>query len=630
MIKRSETRKTTESFSTWRIYGIVIFILVSVALVFFRLYSLQVKAYSFYREMADDQHMLREKIFPNRGEIFLSEKDGTFPAAVNQKMATAYAVPREIENVDEAVSQVSQILSLDKQELNSKLSKQDDWYEVLKKKISPEEEKRIKDLNAKGIYLTEENWRYYPGGSLAAQTLGFVGYNEDRYEGRYGLEREFEDQLKGSFGELTQEKDTGGRWISIGSKSITPAKNGENIVLTLDHVIQFKAEMALKSAVERHQADGGKILIMEPYSGKILAMAAEPTFNLNDYSKVEDINAFRNPVVSDAFESGSVYKTITMAAGVDTGKVTPETTYVDTGAVSEAGFTIKNSDGKANGQQTMTNVIEKSLNTGVIFVEKTIGNERFFQYIKDFGFGEKSGIDLPFESPGNISNLRSNRNIEYFTAAFGQGITVTTLQLANAYCAIANGGELLKPQIVDHFYNGDQKQMVEKQVVRKVISKNTANQLALMLESNVLNGHGKLAGVPGYRVAGKTGTAQIPDREKGGYLENGTTGSFAGFAPVDNPKFVMIVVIDYPKDVEWAESTAAPVFGEMAKFLFDYYGIQPTKEYTAEDLAKFTNTHNYIEKPKVDETEKEPPTKSISVPSASNDEPEVKTQKKKK
>lgn len=594
--EKTERKKRHPNFSFWRIYFLISAIFVCVTLIVLRLFSLQVGAYDFYRQMASDQHKLREKIFPKRGEIYLKEKESLFPAAINKNLATAYAVPAEIEDPVLAAEKIAPILSISQDEISQKLSKKDDLYEVLKRKLSSDEEKSLRDNQIKGIHLAEESWRYYPGNTLAAQTLGFVGYNGDVIEGRYGIESFFEDELKGNFGMLEQERDAGGRWISIGSKSLMPAQNGKDIILTIDHVIQFKTEVALRNAVRRHGADGGKIVIMEPDTGKILAMAAEPSFDLNSYSAVEDINAFRNPLISDTYECGSVFKSITMAAGIDAGKVSPDTTYFDSGQVEEAGFTIKNSDFKSNGTQTMTNVLEKSLNTGAIFVQKQLGNEMFFDYIKNFGFGEKTGIELPHESGGNITNLKTNRNIEFFTASFGQGITVTPLQLANAYSAIANGGQLLQPQIVEIIRNSQKEEKTENiGVIRKVISKNTANQIGLMLESNVLYGHGKLAGVPGYRIAGKTGTAQIPDKERGGYKEGETTGSFAGFGPIDNPIFAMLVIIDNPRDVQWAESTAAPVFGELAKFLMDYFAVEPTEEFSPKDLEKFAKTHNYID-----------------------------------
>ncbi len=570
-------------------------ILIFSGLVGLRLYALQVLAHERYKSQADNQHKYRQEILPARGEVFVKEKSRLFPVAVNRELKTAYAVPAEIENLDHAILEVSEILSLDLEEVGFKLSKKDDLYEVLKRKLSDEEVEKIRNLEEKGIYLEGENWRYYPGEELASHVIGFIGYRNDDFKGQYGIEREYEDVLRGNTGLLEQERDTFGRWISIGAKSLIPARNGNDLVLTLDHVIQFKAELALRNAVERHGADGGKLIILDPHSGKILAMAAFPNFNLNDYSGVEDISVFMNPLVSSEYECGSVFKTITMAAGLDTGKINPETTYYDTGSVVEAGYEIKNSDEKSYGQQTMIQVIEQSLNTGAIYVQRQVGNQSFLRYVEDFGFGQNTGIHLPGEVSGNISNLHTNRNIEFFTASFGQGITVTPLQLAMAYGVIANGGELLEPQIVDYMENAlGEKVVIEKAAKKSVVSKDTSNKLSLMLESNVINGHGKAAGVPGYRVAGKTGTAQIANRQTGGYLENATVGTFAGFGPVDNPVFVMVAIIDYPKDVEWAESTAGPVFGEMAKFLFEYYGIEPTEEYTQEEIEKFTRTHNYL------------------------------------
>ncbi len=596
--KRGDTENGQLSeLSTWRVRSIAVVVLVLCLVVFIRLYLIQVKAYSHYRSLADDQHVISAEIFPGRGEIFLQEKDSLFPVAVNRDLATAYIVPREIDQtkINYLSERISQILSLDKGKVFNKLSKKDDVYELLKRRLSRDEASQIKEIQEDGLYLLPESWRYYPGNSLASQIIGFVGYKEDSLEGIYGLERYFENDLKGSSGLLEQERDAGGRWISIGEKNLRPAKDGNNLILTIDHIIQFKAEMALRNAIKKHSADGGRIIIMEPYDGKIIAMAQEPSFNLNKYSEVDDLGLFRNTLVSDTYECGSIFKTITMAAGLDSGKVEYDGTYIDTGQVVEAGYVIKNSDEKSYGEQTMTEIIEKSLNTGAIYVEQQIGNEGFKEYIKNFGFGELSDVELPREVIGNISNLDADRDIEYFTASFGQGITVTPLQILNAYSAIANGGELMKPQIIDYtegFAGNIEKR--EREVKRKVISKDAANKLGLMLESNIVNGHGKLAGVPGFRVAGKTGTAQIADKEEGGYEEGATVGSFAGFGPVENPKFAMLVVIDNPKDVEWAESTAAPIFGELARFMFDYWGIDSTEEYFEEDLAKFNNSHNYI------------------------------------
>jgi len=599
---KNKTESSKDIFFSLRVNLAFLFFLILASFVFYRLYTLQVINYGYYRNLANKQHQYKKEIFPRRGDIFLQEKNGElFTAATDRDLKTVFAVPLEIarEEVDELSEKLAEILALDRATIKSKIAKENDPHEILKKRLSDEEVVRINELGAKGIYLEDESWRFYPGGDLAAHSLGFVSYPNDSAIGQYGIEREFNSSLSGKSGLLEEEKDTFGRWISLGKKNLTPAQDGSDLVLTIDHSIQFRAQLALKNAVERHGAASGKIVIIEPHTGKILALAAEPTFDPNEYSKVEDINIFLDPIVSKEYECGSVFKAVTMAAGLDSARITPDTVYYDSGAVSEAGYEIKNSDKKAYGQQTMTEALEKSLNTGMIFAEKQMGHEIFLRYVKDFGFGAKTGVALPGEINGNISNLSSRRAIEFYTASFGQGITVTPIQLVVAYGAMANGGELLKPQIVDYSidYLGG-KSYSEKEVIRNVISSQSAQQVTRMLESNVVNGHGKRAGVPGYRIAGKTGTAQMSDKVRGGYIDGATVGSFAGYGPVDNPVFAMLVIIDRPQGVKWAESTAAPVFGEMAKFILDYKGVEPTETYTEEDLKRFTETHNYISREK--------------------------------
>ena len=577
----------------FRIYILVVFILLAAGIVIFRLYTLQVLARNYYQELAADQHKVFDKLIPERGEIFVKDKNGYYPVAVNKKLNLVYAVPREVENPQEAAKQIAPILELDEEETKAKLNQPDGWYVVLKHQVEDKKVSQLKEKNLKGIYFSPEDKRFYPGGTFASQVIGFVGSDGSQIKGQYGIEAYWEKELAGREGHLEQERDTGGRWISIGERTIVPAENGADIYLTLDHTIQYRAEIAIKKAVEKYSADKGTIIVQDPHRGAILAAASWPTFDANEFSKVEDMSLFSNPAVSETYECGSVFKPITMAAGLDAKVVTPDTTYTDTGAVSEAGYTIKNSDGKANGVQTMTQVLEKSLNTGAIFVEKLLGNLRFYEYVKSFGFGQVSGIETIGEASGDISGVATLRDINSFTASFGQGISVTPLQLVNAFSAIANGGELMKPYLVEKIITSNGEEIETKpQEIRRVISREASLDLTRMLVSVVKNGHGKKAGVPGYLVAGKTGTAQVPKKSGGGYEENQHIGSFAGFAPAYDPKFVMLVKLDNPKSVEWAESSAAPTFGEMAKFMLDYFGVEPTEEYTQKDLDVFNATHD--------------------------------------
>lgn len=592
---KREINKTR--FGAWRIYAIAILMIFGAGAIFIRLYSLQVGAYEVYKSLADDQHMLRKELVPSRGEIFLHDGSDQYPLAVNRETKMAYAVPREVENPKETADFLSGILQVNASDLFDKLSKPDDGYEVIKHRLSEEEIGKISAVSRKGVYLTDESYRYYPSGELASHVLGFLGWKENDVTGRYGIEEYFENQLKGEEGKVAQARDTLGRWISTGKREIVQAKNGDSLVLTLDHIVQYETEKILRSAVEKHQADSGVIVVMEPETGRVLSMASYPAFDPNEYSKVEDISVYRNAAISTPYEPGSVFKTITLAAALDSGKITPESTFVDTGEVREAGYSIKNSDGKAYGLQTMTQVLEKSLNTGAIYAQKMMGNRNFSEYVKRFGFGESLGIDLMGESGGSTVNLGdTNRDINFFTASFGQGITTTPLQLAAAYGAIANGGVLMKPQIVDKTISSDgTEEIVSPREIRRVISRDAAAKISQMLQSVVIRGHGKMAGVPGYAVGGKTGTAQVGSTQIKGYDEGKTIGSFVGFAPLDNPRFVIAVKIENPKDVIWAESSAAPTFGELMKFLLDYYHVEPTQDYTQQDMDKFNQTHNLKE-----------------------------------
>jgi cell division protein FtsI/penicillin-binding protein 2 len=586
-------KKKSSPKNNFRIYILVVFIFLAAGVVIFRLYTLQILAHAFYQEMASDQHKVYEDLVPRRGEIFARDNDSYYPVATNKELSLVFAVPREIEDPKAVAREVAGILELDERELAEKLDQPESWYAVIAHKVSEDKSRAIKDKNIKGIYFTPENERFYPGGSFASQLVGFVGSDGQKSKGLYGLEAYWNKELEGHGGKLEQERDTGGSWISIGDKVMSPAENGADLYLTIDHTIQYRAEMAIKKSLEKFQADRGSIVILDPRTGAVLAMASAPDFNLNDYSQVEDMSVFANPAVSDNYECGSIFKSITMASGVDAKVVTPDATYTDTGSVNEAGYTIKNSDGKANGVQTMTQVLEKSLNTGAIYVEKLLGNLRFLEYVKNFGFGSKTEIDTIGEASGNISGLKEMIDINAFTASFGQGLSVTPIQFTNAVAAIANGGELMKPHLVDKLvYSDGREDVIQPLEVRRVISKEASLDLARMLVSVVQNGHGKKAGVPGYLVAGKTGTAQVPKKNGGGYEEGQHIGSFAGFAPAYDPRFVMLVKLDNPKNVEWAESSAAPTFGEMAKFMLDYFGVEATEEYTQKDVDLFNVSHD--------------------------------------
>ncbi len=561
------------------------FLLLLFLIILARLFYLQVVVGSQIRVLAQAQHSIYKKLLPSRGEIKLVDQvsQETVPLATNIEKYLAYAVPQEIQNPKSTAASLAEVLGLAPEDVLAKISDTSRKYVPIKKQLTEDEQRKVEDLKLPGIYFDAEETRSYPQNELLSQVLGFVGYNQDNQTqkvGLYGLERSFQNELAGKSGELKQERGLGGEWIFGGERDFQPAEDGVNLVLTIDRTIQFKAESVLKDAVEKNSADSGSVLVVNPSTGAILAMAGYPNFNPNEFNKQTDPKVFMNENVTGNYEPGSVFKPLTMAAAINEGKITPDTTYIDTGEVKVDNFTIKNFDKKARGLQTMTQVLEQSLNTGVIFAKEQIGNKTFFDYIKKFGFGKLTGVELP-ETKGNLDNLKANIAASFDTATFGQGITITPIQLIQAFTAIANQGKMMKPYLVQSkIYSDGRVENTKPQEVAQVISEKTANTVAAMMVSVIESGHGKKAGVPGYYIAGKTGTAQVAGKD-GKYEDNNNIGSFIGFGPVENPKFLMLIRVDHPRSVNWAETTAAPAFGEIAQFILNYYQVPPTRNLDA-------------------------------------------------
>lgn len=581
-------------------------------LIVLKLFNLQIINGNFFAEASNSQNSIYQKITPKRGKIFLRNiNNELYPVAVNYELALIYSNSKIVTDAEKTAEKLTKILkplwlkefkeSIDEEEdevekkdeeiiqkekdefilekydeLRKKLENKNDPYEILIKKVRDKELEEIINLKEQGIGYIQENYRYYSEAETMGHITGFVGHTEDEQKGQYGIEGYFDDLLRGKQGSVFSKKDAFGYLISTRESEIVPAKDGSDIVLTIDMAIQFKVCEELKKAVEKHDADKAMAIVMNPHTGAIIAMCGVPNYDPNFYYKEKDLNVFNNPIIFDQYEPGSVFKAVTMSAGIDSGKVSPNTIYNDTGCVNIGVEKICNSDLKAYQSQTMTNVLEKSLNTGVIFVLNQVGNEKLKEYVENFGFGKPTGIELKPESIGNIKSLEKKKEIYWATASFGQGISVTPLQMVNAFSVIANGGKLMKPYLVEKIIDSNGvEQKTEPEEIRKVISSRTSVLLSGMLASTVKKGHGKSAGVEGYYVAGKTGTAQVPKEEGGGYEEDKTIGSFVGFVPAGNPCFSMLVRIDNPKDVIWAESSAAPLFGKIAKFILDYYQIEP-------------------------------------------------------
>jgi cell division protein FtsI/penicillin-binding protein 2 len=587
------------------ILAVIIFIFGGI--IIFRLFSLQILNHDFYSAMAAGQHEISESLLPERGKILIQEigdSSTLYPLATNQSLYQVYVEPNKVENSEELSEKLTDIFFTRSeieikegdtpeileakykeerekvfQEILSKVGKGNDPYEPLRKGVSENTVSSIKALNVSGIGFIKESARFYPEKNIGSHFLGFLGTKNDEKIGQYGLEGYFETELAGKKGYIESEKDVAGRWIPISGRSWEKAENGTDLVLTIDRNIQFFACEKLREAVAKHQADGGSVIIMDPKTGAIWAMCSHPDFDPNDYSKISDINIFNNPAIFYQYEPGSIFKAITIAAALDLDKITPTTTYNDEGFLKIGGYTIRNSDLKAHGIQTMTQVLDESLNTGVVFALNKMGIEAFRKYVNDFGFGVMTGIELNYEASGNVKSLENKGEIWGATASFGQGISVTPIQMVSAFGALANNGKLMKPYIIDRMEkNTGEIINTSPKVVQQVISGRAATLLGGMLVSVVENGHGKRAGVSGYYVAGKTGTAQVPKKDGVGYEQDVTIGSFIGFAPVEDPKFVMLTKIDHPRDVIWAESSAAPLFGEIAQYVLNYLRVPPNRK----------------------------------------------------
>jgi cell division protein FtsI/penicillin-binding protein 2 len=577
-VKRGENQNPENK--NYRINALfVVIVLISIATVV-RLFDLQILKNSYYTALASGQHNIFENLIPERGQIYVEDKfsKDLYPLAINKKMNLIYAVPKKIEDPENVAKQLAPILEMEEEELKVKLSKKEDLYEPLKHKLEDEQVEEIKNKELKGIYFQPESLRYYPDHSLASHLLGFVGFVDDEKRGLYGVEGYYDDRLAGKEGYLESEKDALGRFVSVGNKFLQEAEDGSDLVLTIDRLVQFKIEKYLEEGLNEFGADGGSITIADPKTGEIIAMASYPDFDPNNYSEVENVDVFKNSVVYDLYEPGSVFKPIIVASAMDAGLISPGTVFQDTGSVEVDEFTIKNFNGQASGNVTVTNILENSINVGMVKIAQLLGRERTFAYMNQFGFTNMSGIDLDVEASTSIKPPTEWADSDLATASFGQGFSITPIRLVTAYMAIANDGKLIQPHIVKKIIKADDsEEVIECKEIKEVISPDISATLSAMLVSVVENGQGKMAKVPGYKIGGKGGTAQVANKGKVGYDPNKKIASFIGFGPIDDPKFVMYVKLDNPKGDVFSDVTAAALFGKIARELFQYYQIPPTE-----------------------------------------------------
>ena len=536
------------------------FILVAIVIIG-KLFYLQVFQHDYYKTLALSTHEIYQKIHPKRGQVFFQDtRTGeNFPAAINRYYYQIYAVPKEIDknDINSTTEKIAEILQLDeekKEAIRSKLSKENDPFESLARKITDDVKEKIVEADLKGIYNSTEEYRYYPENELGGPVLGFCNMDTDNnMRGNYGVEGYWNKVLAGKSGYLFGERGARGSWITLADMTTIEAKDGDSLILTIDRALQHKACELLKKGVESYKAQTAALVMMNPQTGGILAMCSYPDFDPNDYGKVSEVSHYNNQAIFTPYEPGSVFKPVVMSMGLDMELVTPDTLFNDPCEMKYGPYTIRNAMKKCYGTISMTGVLENSVNTGMMWLAEKIGWEKMNEYLKQYGFGEKTGVELDREMPGNLKNLEKKSQIGPAQASFGQGLMVTPIQLASAYSVIANGGKITQPHIVEKIIRSDGS--IEESQTKEsaqVISSRASKLLTAMLTSVVERTYTQTVRLDHYFVAGKTGTAQIAGPR--GYSETDTNHTFCGFLPAKNPKVVIVVKYEKPERL-WAEGT---------------------------------------------------------------------------
>ena len=545
-----------------------------------RLFSLQIVNRNFYKEEASKQYATPSSDIFERGNIFFKHKDGQLVSAATQTTGYKVAINTEtLKDKEDAYKKISNIVPLDYDEFILKANKVDDPYEEILKGLSKENADKISALKIGGVSIFKEKWRFYPGSNMAAQSLGFVGYKGDELGGRYGLERQYDEVL-------VRDKNTpylnffAEVFSNIKKNLFTDGVKKGDIVTTIEPTVQSFLEKELEKVKERYNIDSIGGIIMNPKDGSVYALSLKPDFDLNNFSKVKNPITYSNPLVENILEFGSVIKPLVMAGALDAGVVTADTTYNDTGSVIVEKKVISNFDKKGRGPgTTMQKVLNDSLNTGMVFAYQRLGKEKLRDYLLSFGIKDKTGIDLPNETGGLVSNLYVPRELEYANASFGQGLAFTPFALIRALASLGNGGNLVTPHLVDKIkYSDGTSKEISYETKPTKIKKESAEEITRMLvEVMDKSLKGGLAKMEHYSIAVKTGTAQVANREGGGYYEDRHNHSFFGYFPAYDPEFIVLLYAINPKGVLYASQTWADPFLDITKFLINYYQIPPDR-----------------------------------------------------
>ena len=551
-----------------RIYLVAIFFLLGLGIILFRSFQLQVLERDRLDSIARSGYKAVVKLPPKRGTIY--DREG-HELAVSIEVGSIYTDPLLVKDKDKTAEQLALCLNISRKHILSLLKKERSFVWI-KRKVSPEKVRQITDLGLKGVGFTTETRRYYPGRDIAGHLLGLVGSDN---QGLEGLEKRYDEVLRGPQQTLIQMRDAIGRPFFI-SRPTGNEVNMRNLILTIDKDIQYKAQQALDAAVKKSKGKSGQCLVMDPETGEILAMAVSPAFNPNIFREYGP-RQWRNRTITDVYEPGSTIKVFLLAAALENNSVTPNMTfYCEDGEYLVAGHKIH--DTKKYETLSVSDIVVLSSNIGAVKIGKELGYRKFSEYLKKFGFGSQTGIDLIGERKGFVRPPEDIKEIDQATLFFGQGMTSTSLQLITAMAAIANGGKLMRPHVVKAMT--DQSGRIIKEyhphLVRRVLSRDTAKKVTEILEGVVSKrGTAPLAAIEGYRVAGKTGTSQKVDRKTKSYSYKDYVAIFAGFVPVENPKLVILVMIDEPKGVVYGGLVAGPVFRDVGKWALNSLHIHP-------------------------------------------------------
>lgn len=557
--------------------GIITFSLLLIA----QLFLIQVVNAEKYLSMAESQYVQRNYHLYERGEIYFKNKDGELVSAATLQSGYLVAIsPDSLVDPEGVWEKLNSVVEVDKDQFMKVVGRGGAHYIEVMSYVVEKEAEEIKDLDLRGVRLFPQRWRFYPGERTASHVLGLVAFDGDKRVGRYGLERYYESVL------VRPDSDYKVNFFAqlfgniAGNSSDNNSESGD-VVTTIEPMVQYILEEELKNIQDEWRAKSIGGIIMDPVTGEIKAMALLPDFNPNNFSSESSVSVFSNLLVEGVYEMGSVVKPITIAAGLDAGAIEPDSKYFDWGKLEVDGYTISNFDGRGHGEITMQDVLNKSVNTGVVYAVRQMGTDVFAEYIRSFGLDSKTGIDLPVEAHNLIGEFDSPRMVEYATASFGQGVAFTPIGMIRALAVLANGGYLIEPYLVERIEknNGDIIE-IDNDITnrKKVISEESSRKISRMLVNTVdealLGGSVSLSR---FSVAAKTGTAQIPHKEERGYREDVFLHSFFGYFPAYDPKFIIFLYHIEPEGAQYASQTLTSSFMDIVSFLIQYYDISPDR-----------------------------------------------------